>query len=454
MGKDSDVRVLEFELDYSTDKLRTPLKFGNVIVSESTSLVVKARVENRLGSEGDGMGSIPLACEWAFPTKDVGREAKLEAMRLVAERYCKLILEKGSEGKLMHPIDWFVKLESEIPRLVRNVSNELRLKEELPVLAALVAISPVDASIHDGFGKANGICSYDGYGPEHVSHDLSFYLGPGFEGKYISDYMRSSYSDELPVFHLVGGLDALTRDEVPSGYDADGIPNNLEDWIERDGVFCFKIKLRGEDVEWDVERTKEVAEVVAGALEKLGMSNFHLSVDSNEMHTSPEAVLEYLRKVRREAPDAFERILYVEQPVSRDLAGKNFDMSEVAKVKPVLADEGVTDVKSFDLALGLGWSGVALKTCKCHSSALLLVAKAEELGKPYSVQDLTCPGLALIHSAGFAARTKTTKGFEYNARQYLPQAFPEVQEKYPDIFVVRNGSVRTKCLEGKLGLGL
>lgn len=454
MAKASDVRVLEVDLDYRTDRLRTPLKFGDVVVRESTSLLVRASVENGAGGEGEGLGSMPLACEWAFPSQAVERNLKLEAMKLVAERYSKMLVEEGARGKRMHPIDWFVRFEGEVPRLARGASRELELEEELPLLAALVAISPIDAALHDGFGKANGICSYDGYGPEHMSHDLSFYLGRGFEDKYISDYIRSSYSEEMPVFHLVGGLDPLTREEAPSSLTPDGFPTSLEDWVKRDGVFCFKVKLRGDDVEWDVRRTREVAEVAASSLRELGRGEFYLSADSNEMHPSPEAVLEYLRRLRREAPEAFERVLYLEQPVSRDLAGHGLDMSEVARVKMVLADEGVTDLRSFDLAMGLGWSGVALKTCKCHSSALLLVAKAEGVGVPYSVQDLTCPGLALVHSAGLSARTNPIKGFEYNARQYLPFAFPEVQERYPEVFRVRDGVVRTGCLNGRPGLGL
>jgi L-alanine-DL-glutamate epimerase-like enolase superfamily enzyme len=450
MSKDSDIRPVEINLEYRSYRLRTPLKFGSVVVEESTSLLVTTVVKNRRGKASEGSGSMPLACEWAFPSPGETHENKLEAMKLVAERYGKLLVEEAGD-KHMHPIDWFIKYEDEIPRITRRVSSELGLKEELPILASLVAVSPIDASMHDAFGKVNEICSYDGYGPKYVDHDLSFYLGEKFKGKYIADYIKPEYSSEIPVFHLVGGLDKLKSEE---GLDeSDDLPVSLEEWIEKEGVFCFKIKLKGNDVDWDVERTKDVAETVAETLGRKGRKDFYLSVDSNEMHPSPEAVLEYLRRVRREAPEAFEKILYVEQPVSRDLASHMFDMRRVAEVKPVLADEGITDLESFDLAMGLGWSGVALKTCKCHSSILLLVAKAEELGVPYSIQDLTCPGLSLVHSAGFAARTNPILGVEYNARQYLPFAFKEVQERFPEIFNVKRGKIRTECLNRTIGLG-
>jgi L-alanine-DL-glutamate epimerase-like enolase superfamily enzyme len=449
--KDSDISIRSLELTYQSYKFRTPLKFGSVIVEESVSLIVSALVKRRGGGEAEGVGCMPLVCEWAFPDPKVEYEDKLEAMKLVAERYAKLV---EGEGTYMHPIDWFTKFEGRITDITNSVSSYLKLRSPLPILASLVAVSPIDAAIHDGFGKVNGICSYDGYGPKYMERDLSFYLGFRFKGKYISDYIKPSYESRLPVFHLVGGLDKLTRSEVSFEDPSDELPVSLEEWIDRDGVFCFKIKLTGVDLDWDVKRTKAVAEIVEGKLKALGRDDYYLSVDSNEMHRSPDDVLEYLRRIKREAPKVFDRILYIEQPVSRDLAKYRFDMRPVAAVKPVLADEGVTDVESLDLALSLGWSGVALKTCKCHSSALLMVAKSEELGIPYSVQDLTCPGLALVHSAGFAARINPIKGFEYNARQYLPLAFPEIQEKYKSIFEVRDGFVNTGILNGMLGLGL
>ncbi|MBO3801106.1 MAG: enolase C-terminal domain-like protein [Thermoproteota archaeon] len=452
MSKDSDVRVLEFNFEYKTYKLRTPLKFGSVIVNESTSLLVTALVENKDGKEAEGLGSMPLVCEWAFPSSRVRYEKKLEAMKLVVERYGKMLEEESKRGTFLHPIDWFIKFEEEIPKITKKVSLDLKLEEELPILASLVAISPIDSSLHDGFGKANGICSYNGYGPKYVSHDLSFYLGEKFKDKYISDYIKPKYSSEVPVFHLIGGLDKLRKDEADQE-ESNGLPVSLEEWIEKEGLFCFKIKLRGNDIDWDVKRTKEVTEIVVESLKKQGREDFYISIDSNEMHSSPEAVLEYLRRIKEEVPEAFKRMLYVEQPVSRDLTKYMFNMYEVAKVKPVLADEGVTDLKSFDLAISLGWSGVALKTCKCHSSILLLLAKAEELGVPYSVQDLTCPGLALVHSAGFAARTNPIMGFEYNARQYLPFAFTEVQKRYPEVFKVEGGKIKTERLNNTVGLG-
>ncbi|HIE18488.1 TPA: hypothetical protein EYP75_02045, partial [Candidatus Bathyarchaeota archaeon] len=220
----------------------------------------------------------------------------------------------------------------------------------------------------------------------------------------------------------------------------------------REGIFCLKVKLSGTNIDWDVERTKAVAEVAHEALKQKGRERFFLSVDSNEMNPNPEATLEYLRKLRRSSPLAFNSLLYLEQPTERDLHRHMFSMHKVSEIKPVLADEGVTGLDSFELALKLGWSGVAVKTCKWHSSSLLYISKMEHLGIPYSIQDLTCSGLALVHSASLAARSNPIKGFEYNARQYLPFAYPEIQKRHETLFKVKDGKISTESLQ-PFGLG-
>jgi len=448
---DSDIRIIDLKPTFRADRLRVPLKFGNVIVTNLISLIMRATVENRKGETGEGLGSMPLAEKWSFPDPSVPDEKKLEAMERIGEEVCEMMKEQHSE-RFAHPIDMMLGAKDEIIRISKKVEEEVKLGAQMPILSILVSTSPIDAALHDAFGRANRICSYDGYGTDFMEHDLSFYLGDRFRGKYISDHLRSDYAKELPVFHLVGALDKLTRDEVDASDPKDGLPVTLEEWIDRDGVFCLKVKLRGTDVDWDVDRTKAVAELASATLKRKGVDKFYLSADANEMNPDPDATLEYLRRLRRASPIAFENMLYLEQPTERDLTRHMFRMGNVAKVKTVLADEGVTDLESLDLALSLGWSGVAVKTCKWHSSSLIYVARMEHDGIPYSIQDLTCPGLALVHSASLAARSKPIKGFEYNSRQYLPFAFRDIQDKHRSLFTVKEGMVRTETLQ-RIGLG-
>jgi len=446
----SDIRLLDIEPIFSQEQFRVPLKFGTGVITAITSMTVRAVVENRAGATTEGFGNILLSDIWGFPSATLSHEVRDRAMRQVGERFCRLLLESARFG---HPIELYMDAKTELQDLAAEVDAELGLAEPMPLLAALVCASPTDAALHDAFGRANGICSYDGYGPEFIECDLSRWCGPRFAGKYVSDYIHGSYKPSLPIFHLVGGMDKLTAAELDSSDPADGMPVSLDQWIRRDGLRCFKVKLRGTDIDWDVQRTAHVAEVIQATYAQLGISDaFYLSTDSNEMNESPETVLEYLEKLRALSPMAFDRLLYLEQPTERDLSVHRFDMSEVARIKPVVVDEGVTDVDKLELAAELGWSGVGLKTCKGHSSSLLYVAKAAESGLCLTVQDLTNPGRSLVHSVGLAARVNTLMGVECNSRQFLPGAEPELQAKHRTLFMPQEGLVYTATI-GETGLG-
>ena len=153
------------------------------------------------------------------------------------------------------------------------------------------------------------------------------------------------------------------------------------------------------------------------------------------------------------SPECYDRILYIEQPTERDLLAHRHDMRALAQLKPVLVDESLTDSDSFDLSMELGWSGVALKTCKCQSAAAVLWSKARELGVPLSVQDLTNPSLALIQSVGMGARLHTIMGVEANSRQFFPDSTQNAEKiVHRGIFSLVHGEADTSSIRGT-GLG-
>jgi len=177
-----------------------------------------------------------------------------------------------------------------------------------------------------------------------------------------------------------------------------------------------------------------------------------LSVDTNEQCDSPEYMIEYLKKLRERKKSVFDEILYLEQPTERDLKAHCWDMRPLARLKPVLIDESLTSFEDFKLARELGWSGIALKSCKCLSSDLLFIAMAELHGVPYAVQDLTNPSIALIESVGLAARIHPIKGVEANSRQFFPLANEPESKVHPGLYSIKDGLARTSSISGT-GLG-
>jgi hypothetical protein len=101
----------------------------------------------------------------------------------------------------------------------------------------------------------------------------------------------------------------------------------------------------------------------------------------------------------------------------------------------------------------MGYTGVALKACKGQSQAMLMAAAALKYKMFVCVQDLTCPGASLIHSVGISAHVPAVAGIEANARQYVPAANRPWEQRFPGIFNVRDGYVRTAEIGGP-GLGI
>jgi L-alanine-DL-glutamate epimerase-like enolase superfamily enzyme len=281
-----------------------------------------------------------------------------------------------------------------------------------------------------------------------MEHDLGRYLGDKFKGRFIGDYLQKAYRGTIPVFHLVGGLDKLRKSELDATDVRDGLPNSLDEWVERDGLTCLKVKLKGTDMDWDLNRILDVVDIAHEVKERTGNSPLYFSADTNEQCKHPDYIVELLLKLKERSERAFSELLYVEQPTERDLYAHEFDMSKAAGLKPVILDESPIDLQSFYTALELGWSGIALKTCKCHTHALMFACLAEENKIPYTVQDLTNPGIALIHSVGLAARLNPMMGVESNSMQFFPNASTAEAAVHKGLYERKCGSVSTKSLIG------
>jgi L-alanine-DL-glutamate epimerase-like enolase superfamily enzyme len=445
-NKKTDIRIQNVRTDRARYPYRTPMKFGGRTVTECHVLNVECEVATRDGRTARGFGSMPLSNTWAYPSSVMDYDQTLAAMTDLAGR-CAGICE--GYGQFGHPVEIGMELEERFLGAALGLGRELGLAQAIPKLATLVTASAFDAAIHDGFGKALGLNCYHAYGRDFMSHDLGAYMGSGFNGAWLDQYVNREPVGRLPLYHLVGALDPLTPADVarPVG---DGLPETLSEWIARDGLSHLKIKLNGDDPSWDLERIICVNRIAEGAVEG---ARWRYSLDFNERCPNVEYLIDLLNKLRERSPPGFDRVQYVEQPTARDLgANPQNRMHAAARLKPVVIDESLTDYGSLILAREMGYTGVALKACKGQSQSLLLAAAAQSLGLFLCVQDLTCPGASLIQSAGLAAHIPGVAGIEANSRQYCPVANAGWEDRFPGVFRARDGEMDTSGLGG-LGLG-
>jgi L-alanine-DL-glutamate epimerase-like enolase superfamily enzyme len=448
VSKATDIRLVNVSSQTEQFNYRTPIKFGGRVVNDVVLLHVTAEVETRDGRRGKGLGSMPMGNIWAWPSTTTSAEQSLEAMIDLGE---KLATGANDYGGIGHPLEITHDLSQDYQSRADEVTGPMGV-ESMPRLAQLVSASPLEAAIHDAYGKTLGENSYNLLSAEFANHDIAGYLTDEFAGEYLDRYTSRQPKPTMPLYHLIGALDPLTDADIEQRIN-DGLPETLPEWITADGLTHMKIKLNGDNLDWDVDRVVSVDRVAAEAQAARGCPTWCYSADFNEKCANVQYVLDFLAKVREQAPQALDRLQYIEQPTHRDLkANPDNRMHEAAKIKPVVIDESLVNLESLLLSRELGYSGVALKACKGHTEALLMGAAAQKYGMFLCVQDLTCPGASLLHSASVSARIPTVAAIEGNSRQYCPAANAAWTERFPTMFNVTDGTLGTAALNGP-GLG-
>lgn len=451
MSKATDVRIKDATCAVETLPFRTPLKFGGRVIDKALLINVDVEVESRDGKRhAAGFGSMPLGNIWAWPSDKVTPDQSETCMQRFIDELIDLANECSEFG---HPIDLIYHLSGEYQHLAKQVAQSLKLAEPMPELAQLVAASSFDAAIHDAYGRLHNANSFNTLSSKFMNHDLSEYLDIEFKNEYLDQYTLREPKARMPLYHLIGALDPLTDAEVTKKIN-DGLPETLGQWIAYNGLTHLKIKLAGDNFDWDVARTVSINTVSEEAQAKRGCKQWYYSVDFNEKCKDVEYVVEFLNQVKSRSQQAFDRIQYIEQPTHRDLkANPQNKMHEASRIKPVVIDESLVDYDSLLLARDQGYTGVALKACKGQTETLLLGAAAQKYGMFLCVQDLTCPGYSFLHSASIAAHLPGIAAVEGNGRQYCPAGNKPWAKRFPTMFEITEGTVGTGALNG-IGLGI
>jgi len=445
MAKCTDVRVKDTALYFLPVETRMPLKFGAETLTSVTCARACMRVEGTDGHVAEGWGETPLSVQWVWPSS-LSYETRHNALKEFCVRLARAWPEHQERG---HPIEvGHAFIEGPLHEALDAFNRKRGAAEPMPWLAALVCCSLFDIALHDAYGMLHDVPVYETYRAQFMNADLAAFITPeegtnvSFRGKYPADFLVIPRPNRLAAWHLVGGKDPVDRGELTGSEPQDGYPVLLADWIDRDGLTCLKVKLRGNDAEWDYARLVEVGRIGAdhGVL--------WLSADFNCTVTDPGYVNSILDRLLAEHPRICSMILYVEQPFPYELEQHRIDVHSVSARKPLFMDESAHNWRLIRLGRSLGWTGVALKTCKTQTGALLSLCWAKAHGMMLMVQDLTNPMLAQIPHVLLAAHAGTIMGVETNAMQFYPEVSRAEAVVHPGLYQRRNGEVNLATIQG------
>ena len=297
-----------------------------------------------------------------FPTPCLSTAPRTRPSRAVCLEFARRL---PAADDFSDPLEKHTSLEQLLEKVVSEVEQRQGWSAgTMSRLAALNCLSPFDAAIHDGWGRAAKAPVYALYNAQWLNADLGAHFGKEFQGIFPGDLLCPKRT-HLVIQHVVGVGDLL-EDDPNVAQIAGPLPSTLSEWIRRDGLQAFKIKTKGADPAVDAQRVQAVYAAARAA----GATNVRLSVDPNEACPDAASVVEMLTILARNAPDAYAALKYIEQPTGRNLAQYTDTLHEVASLKPVIIDESFDSLDLLPRLRAQGWSGVGLKTCKGHERVI------------------------------------------------------------------------------------
>ncbi|HEY7116131.1 MAG TPA: hypothetical protein VH475_06080 [Tepidisphaeraceae bacterium] len=170
---------------------------------------------------------------------------------------------------------------------------------------------------------------------------------------------------QITARHTVGLVDYLTDDQIPPADRVDdGLPQSFEACIRYYGLRHFKLKIAG-DVEKDLDRLRQIFTIIARHVS----GNWAFTVDGNENYKQIGAFRQLWERLAADpsVKPHLPRLIFVEQPLHRDVALSDQVKSELAAWPtrpPIIIDESDGEPGALIRALDCGYVGTSHKNCK------------------------------------------------------------------------------------------
>jgi len=265
---------------------------------------------------------------------------------------------------------------------------------------------------------------------------------------------------EIYIRHTVGAKDPIHAADLPKASRLnDGEPETLEEYIRRDGLRYFKVKIIG-DPEADLARLERVWSAVVHAEQPV------VTLDGNESAHNLDIFARFVESFEKQIPGLFQHTAFIEQPLTRALTYDSTTVKAIAaisKKKPLIIDEADGNTTSFANAFKIGYSGTSHKNCKGFIKSVMNHALCDVLRELkgqdafLSAEDLSLMPLVSLHQ-GFAAvallniahAERNGHHYSFGQRHLTPREQQLARHHHPDLYTRRKADLFLNIQAGKV----
>ena len=432
---------------------RMPFRFGVITMRAAPLLTLAVEIEDAGGRRATGYAADFLAYRWfdKRPEKSLADNCD-DLIRSVHDAR-DLYLDAGSEGSRTPFELWHATYpEIEARALARGFNR----------LGASFGASMLERGVIDALGRMTGRTYAELVQGDALGIDLGA-MSDELRGRRMSELLPARPLERLHVRHTVGLVDPITAADRGDAAVDDGLPETLEDYLERDGISYLKIKVAGR-LDEDTARL----EAIAAVLDRLDGA-FHISLDGNEQYRRPDDFLELIDRIKTTPAlqRLYERIMFIEQPLDRAVAldpAVRPALMALSREKPVVIDEADGWLTAFREAIGLGYRGTSHKNCKgvyksLHNMALACL-RNERAGRPelfLSAEDLSNVPVVALHADLAVVATLGITHVERNGHHYFrglghlgAAEKADALARHPDLYERRGDEVFLRITDGTL----
>ena len=396
-------RILDTKVVFRSHELSPPLIIGKGVISTITEATCQVTITNG-NAIAQGYGTVLLSHVWCWPETAHGDKDAL--LREATSTIARAVVEIGTDNTVLgHGFD------------VITLADQLLI--HVPPLARRVCSSPLDNAIHDAAGCLRSRPSFElftGHGPSPFD---SYFPGFGAAGA-IESMLRTPIA-KIEA-QMVVGLQTSNTD--------------VNDYCRKFGIRRLKVKIGSGDVQTDVNHVIEVGRAIPqdGRL-------LDITVDANGCYSTPESLEQFITLLREQSPEIAVCLSAIEQPSMTPLVEDRRRWSAITADMPILSDESFTNLDDLKHANACGWNGLAVKSCRGQTLALLGAAWGHARGWTNTVMDLTSPNIAAIHTVLLASRISGVCTAEVNTVQYLQSGYADRSVSMKDAIVPHLGQL-------------